>query len=152
MTLKISIVVPVYNEEKNINEFLNRLVLTLDKINEDYEVIFLLDPSTDKTEELILDQIKKNDKIKLIVFSRRFGQPSATMAGINYVSGERCVIIDCDLQDPPELISEMYDKMDQGFDVVLARRKSRKGETLFKKNFNNNWISTHRENYRYQDT
>ena len=133
MTLKLSIVVPVYNEEKNINEFLNRLVLTLDKINEDYEVIFLLDPSTDKTEELILDQIKKNDKIKLIVFSRRFGQPSATMAGINYVSGERCVIIDCDLQDPPELISEMYDKMDQGFDVVLARRKSRKGETLLKK-------------------
>ena len=100
MTKMLSIIVPVFNEEKNINEFLNRLVLTLEKINEDYEVIFILDPSTDKTEELILDQIKKNNKIKLIVFSRRFGQPSATMAGIHYASGERCAIIDCDLQDP----------------------------------------------------
>ena len=129
----LSIIVPVFNEEKNINEFLNRLVLTLEKINEDYEVIFILDPSTDKTEELILDQIKKNNKIKLIVFSRRFGQPSATMAGIHYASGERCAIIDCDLQDPPELIFDMNKKMNEGFDVVLARRRSRKGETFIKK-------------------
>ncbi len=133
MTKMLSIIVPVFNEEKNINEFLNRLVLTLEKINEDYEVIFILDPSTDKTEELILDQIKKNNKIKLIVFSRRFGQPSATMAGIHYASGERCAIIDCDLQDPPELIFDMNKKMNEGFDVVLARRRSRKGETFIKK-------------------
>ncbi len=133
MTKMLSIIVPVFNEEKNINDFLNRLVLTLEKINEDYEVIFILDPSTDKTEELILDQIKKNNKIKLIVFSRRFGQPSATMAGIHYASGERCAIIDCDLQDPPELIFDMNKKMNEGFDVVLARRRSRKGETFIKK-------------------
>ena len=76
MTKMLSIIVPVFNEEKNINEFLNRLVLTLEKINEDYEVIFILDPSTDKTEELILDQIKKNNKIKLIVFSRRWSTVS----------------------------------------------------------------------------
>ena len=68
MTKMLSIIVPVFNEEKNINEFLNRLVLTLEKINEDYEVIFILDPSTDKTEELILDQIKKNNKINLLYF------------------------------------------------------------------------------------
>ena len=133
MTKKLSIIVPVFNEEKNIKEFLNRLVLTLKKINYEYEVIFLLDPSTDKTEELILDEIKKNNKIKLIVFSRRFGQPSATMAGIHHASGDRCVIIDCDLQDPPELIVDMNNKMNEGYDVVLARRRSRKGETLIKK-------------------
>ena len=85
------------------------------------------------TEGKILNAIKINNKIKLIIFSRRFGQPAATMAGINYVSGDRCVIIDCDLQDPPELIIEMNKKMDEGFDAVLARRRSRKGETFFKK-------------------
>ena len=133
MINKLSIIVPVYNEEKNILEFLNRLLVTLKKINVDYEIIFLLDPSTDNTEELIINETKKNNKIKLIVFSRRFGQPSATMAGIHHSSGERCVIIDCDLQDPPELIEEMNKKMDQGFDAVLARRKSRVGETFIKK-------------------
>ena len=133
MINKLSIIVPVYNEEKNIPEFLNRLLATLKKINIDYEIIFLLDPSTDNTEELIINETKKNNKIKLIVFSRRFGQPSATMAGIHHSSGERCVIIDCDLQDPPELIEDMNQKMDEGFDAVLARRRSRKGETLIKK-------------------
>ena len=133
MMNKLSVIVPVYNEEKNITEFLNRLIGTLKKINADYEIIFLLDPSTDNTEELIINETKKNNKIKLIVFSRRFGQPSATMAGIHYASGERCVIIDCDLQDPPELIEEMNKKMNEGFDAVLARRSSRIGETFIKK-------------------
>jgi dolichol-phosphate mannosyltransferase len=86
MINKLSIIVPVYNEEKNIPEFLNRLLATLKKINIDYEIIFLLDPSTDNTEELIINETKKNNKIKLIVFSRRFGQPSATMAGIILVA------------------------------------------------------------------
>jgi glycosyltransferase involved in cell wall biosynthesis len=130
---KLSIIVPVYNEEKNINEFLNRIKNTLHKLKSDYEIIFLLDPSNDNTEDKILDAIKINNKIKLIIFSRRFGQPAATMAGINNVSGDRCVIIDCDLQDPPELIIEMSNKMDEGFDAVLARRRSRKGETFLKK-------------------
>lgn len=132
MIKKISIIVPVYNEEKNIQEFLNRLMITLAKINTDYEVIFLLDPSNDNTEKLIIDEAKKNYKIKLITFSRRFGQPSATMAGIHNASGDRCVIIDCDLQDPPELIYEMNKKMNEGYEVVLARRRSRQGETFIK--------------------
>ena len=142
MSKKLSILVPVYNEEENINEFLTRLESTLKKIKSDYEIIFLLDPSSDKTEEKILNELDRNDKIKLIIFSRRFGQPAATMAGINFAKGDRCVIIDCDLQDPPELIVEMYEKMDQGFDVVLARRKLRKGETLFKK-VKKNWLSNY---------
>ena len=130
---KLSVVVPVFNEEKNINEFLNRIKNTLQKLNSDYEIIFLLDPSNDDTEGKILNALKIDNKIKLIIFSRRFGQPAATMAGINYASGDRCVIIDCDLQDPPELIIEKSKKMDEGFDAVLARRRSRKGETFLKK-------------------
>ena len=130
---KLSVIVPVYNEAENIENFLRRTISTLLKINIDYEIIFIADPSKDKTEELIKQQINKNNKIKLITFSRRFGQPAATMAGIQNCTGERCVIIDCDLQDPPELILNMYDKMNEGYDVVLARRRSRKGETLIKK-------------------
>ena len=133
MTNKISIIVPVYNEESNIRSFLSRLVTTLNKIKSSYEILFILDPSSDETEKKIIEEIKNNNKIKLIVFSRRFGQPAATMAGIHNASGDRCVIIDCDLQDPPELIEHMNTMMDKGFDAVLARRKSRKGETLIKK-------------------
>ena len=133
MKNKISVVTPVYNEEKNIKIFTDRLIPTLEKIGVDYEIIFILDPSTDKTEKIILELIKVNKGIKLITLSRRFGQPTATMAGIQNISGDRCVVIDCDLQDPPELIYEMNLKMDEGYDVVLARRKSRKGETKIKK-------------------
>ena len=133
MKNKISVVTPVYNEEKNIKIFTDRLISTLEKIGVDYEIIFILDPSTDKTEKIILELIKVNKKIKLITLSRRFGQPSATMAGIQNISGDRCVVIDCDLQDPPELIYDMYQKMNEGFDAVLARRRTRKGETLIKK-------------------
>ena len=133
MSNKISVVTPVYNEEKNIKIFTDRLISTLEKIGVDYEIIFILDPSTDKTEKIILELIKVNKEIKLITLSRRFGQPTATMAGIQNISGDRCVVIDCDLQDPPELIYDMNLKMDEGYDVVLARRKSRKGETKIKK-------------------
>ncbi len=133
MIKKLSIIVPVFNEANNISKFLNRLYLVLKKINLDYEIIFVLDPSSDDSEKIIKSEIKTNSKIKLIVFSRRFGQPSATMAGIHYASGDRCIIIDCDLQDPPELIFDMNEKMNEGYDAVLAKRKSRKGETLLKK-------------------
>ncbi len=133
MYKKLSIVVPVYNEEKNIDSFLKRTISTLDKINLKYEVIFVLDPSTDKTEEIILEKIQQNKNIRLISLSRRFGQPAATMAGIHNISGDLCVIIDADLQDPPEIIYEMYNKILEGNDVVYAKRVKRKGETFFKK-------------------
>ncbi len=131
--IKLSVVVPVYNEEKNINSFLMRMVSTIEKITHQYEIIFALDPSEDKTEEIIIDEIKKNKKIKIIIFSRRFGQPTATMAALKLCKGQKCLIIDCDLQDPPELLLKMNAMMDEGFDVVLAKRKSRKGETFLKK-------------------
>tara|TARA_A100001011_G_C14140017_1_gene769292 strand:+ start:94 stop:1038 length:945 start_codon:yes stop_codon:yes gene_type:complete len=131
--MRISIVVPVFNEDVNIEPFFNRTVEVLNKLTNEYEIIFSLDPSSDKTEEKLLNLAEKHKKIKIIKLSRRFGQPAATIAGINNSSGDCCVIIDVDLQDPPELIEEMYKKFIEGYEVVLAKRKNRKGETILKK-------------------
>lgn len=130
---KISIITPLYNEEKNLNLFIDELLDVIKKINLEYEIILCMDPSTDKTEEIAIDFCNKNKRIKLIKFSRRFGQPAATMAGLKYSKGEYVVIIDSDLQDPPKLIKEMYDKILNGYDVVYAKRRSRAGETFLKK-------------------
>ena len=129
----ISVVVPVYKEERNISPFLKRMETVLDSMGVDYEIIFALDPSPDRTEEVIAAEIDRNPNIKLIVFSRRFGQPAATMAGILTCRGEACVVVDVDLQDPPELIKEMYVKFKEGCEVVYAKRRSRKGETIPKR-------------------
>ena len=95
----ISVVVPVYKEERSIRPFLSRLEFVMSKMGVSYEVIFSLDPSPDRTEEIILEEINRNPAIKLLVFSRRFGQPAATMAGILWAKGDTCVTIDVDLQD-----------------------------------------------------
>lgn len=129
----LSVVVPVYKEEANIRRFVERLEAALSPMKIAYELIFCLDPSPDRSEELIRAEIDRNSAIKLIVFSRRFGQPAATMAGILNCSGESCCVIDVDLQDPPEVIPEMFGKLREGFDVVYARRRSRAGETWLKK-------------------
>ena len=129
----ISVVVPVYKEEKNICPFLKRLETVLDSMRVEYEILFSLDPSPDRTEDVIMDEINRNASIKLIVFSRRFGQPAATMAGILTCNGKACAVIDVDLQDPPELIMDMYAKLKEGYEVVYAKRKSRKGETVPKR-------------------
>jgi dolichol-phosphate mannosyltransferase len=132
----ISIIIPVYREETNIRPFLQRMETVLTKLNLPYEILFCLDPSPDNTEQIIMDEIKRNENIRLIKFSRRFGQPAATMAGIHFCKGDVCVVIDVDLQDPPELIEQMLEKWKEGFKVVYARRRSRKGETFLK-----TWIS-----------
>ena len=132
--IEISIVVPVYNEEQNINNFVKDVTKVFAKINKSYEIIFVLDPSTDNTEKKILENIEKNKSIKLMLLSRKFGQPLATLAGIENCVGNYCVIIDVDLQDPPELIEDLYKKItEEDLDVVYAVRKSRQGETLIKK-------------------
>ena len=130
--LDLSIVIPVYKEEDSILPFLNRMEPVLEKMDVSYEIIFALDPSPDKTELIISSQILRNSKIRLLTFSRRFGQPAATIAGILNCSGRACVVIDVDLQDPPEIIAEMYPLFLNGNDVVYAKRRSRKGETLVK--------------------
>jgi len=129
----ISLIVPVYKEELNIKLFLSRAEAVLVKMGISYEIVFSLDPSPDKTEEIILNEINRNQSIKLLVFSRRFGQPAATMAGILSCTGKTCVVIDVDLQDQPELIESMYARLKEGYEVVYAQRRTRKGETLIKK-------------------
>ena len=130
---KISIIVPVFREETNIRPFLQRTEKILEKLNCTYEIIFCLDPSPDNTEQIILDEIVRNENIRLIKFSRRFGQPAATLAGIHFCKGEVCVIIDVDLQDPPELIEQMLEKWREGYKVVYAKRNSPNGETFLRK-------------------
>jgi polyisoprenyl-phosphate glycosyltransferase len=129
----LSVVVPVYKEEDNIRPFLARLEPVLARISEDYEILFCLDPSPDRTEEAITREIQRNRRIKLIVFSRRFGQPAATLAGIALAKGHATCVIDVDLQDPPELIAALHAKLIEGYDVVYAKRRSRQGETLVKR-------------------
>jgi polyisoprenyl-phosphate glycosyltransferase len=129
----LSVVVPVYKEAGNIRAFLDRTEAVMSKMGISYEIIFALDPSPDDTEAVILREIDRNPAIKLLLFSRRFGQPAATMGGILSCAGEKCVVIDVDLQDQPELIEQLYNKMAEGYEVVYAVRISREGETLIKR-------------------
>src|SRR4030088_1354214 len=131
--VELSIVVPVYKEAGNIRPFLERSEAVMARMGVSYEIIFALDPSPDDTEAVILREIERNPAVKLILFSRRFGQPAATMAGILNCTGEKCVVIDVDLQDQPELIEQLYNKMAEGYEVVYAMRSSREGETLIKR-------------------
>jgi len=129
----ISIIIPVYNEEKNVPEFLSRIQPILASITDDYEIIFSLDPSPDRTEAVILEYRAADPRIKLLKFSRRFGQPMATLAGLQYSSGDAVIVMDVDLQDPPELLSKMVAKWREGYDVVLPQRRARDGEPWIKK-------------------
>lgn len=128
----ISVIVPVYKEEQNIRPFVERTVPVLERLGS-YEILFCLDPSPDRTEEKIEEEIARNPRVGLMVFSRRFGQPAATMAGLLNCRGQWCVAVDVDLQDPPELIETFLRKAEEGYDVVTARRASREGETLVKR-------------------
>lgn len=129
----LSIVVPVYREEKNIPEFLHRIRPVLSTISEDYEIVFSLDPSPDRTEEVILEARATDERIKLLRFSRRFGQPMATLAGMEYSRGDAVIVMDVDMQDPPELVGEMIAKWREGYEVVLPQRRQRTGEPWLKK-------------------
>lgn len=131
---KVSVVVPVFNEEGVMDEFLARILKVADSLKDHYqfEWIFALDPSTDRTEEILARYAEKDTRIKYLKFSRRIGQPLATLAGIHHVTGDACVIIDADLQDPPELIPQLLEKWRTGYDVVLPQRRTRKGETFVK--------------------
>lgn len=131
--VQLSVVVPVYREERNIPEFVRRVQPILEKEVREHEIIFALDPSPDRSEEVIMELRAKDPRIKLLKFSRRFGQPMATIAGLQYAAGAAVVVMDVDLQDPPELITEMMAKWREGFDVVYAQRRNRDGETWVKR-------------------
>jgi polyisoprenyl-phosphate glycosyltransferase len=129
----LSIVIPTYNEEENVPRVYDRLSGILDGIGVDWELIFSVDPCTDRTEDRIKELNERDPRVKMLRFSRRFGQPMATLAGMEAAVGDAVVVIDCDLQDPPELIIEMVARWREGFDVVYAQRRSRAGETLPKR-------------------
>ena len=131
--INLSVVVPLFEEEKNIIPFLTRVKTVLENLEINYEIIFCLDPSSDKSELIIREQMKYHNEIRLIMLSRKFGQPAATIAGILNCKGKACVVMDVDLQDPPELIIDLYKKLNTGYDVVYAKRRSRKGEPWIKK-------------------
>lgn len=130
---KISVIVPMYYEEKVVTECYNRLTKCLKEIkNYNYEIIIIDDGSKDKTLDII-EKIASQDKhIKIISFSRNFGHQAAVTAGLKHVTGDAIVIIDADLQDPPELIPQMIQLWEQGNEIIYAKRKKRNGESPFK--------------------
>jgi polyisoprenyl-phosphate glycosyltransferase len=130
---KLSIVIPAYNEQENIARVYERLASVMEPLDMDSELIFSVDPSSDRTEELILELCARDPRVKMLRFSRRFGQPMATIAGLDASSGDAIVVIDCDLQDPPELIPDLLARWREGFDVVYAQRRTRAGETIPKR-------------------
>ena len=132
-TIRYSVVVPAFNEEPVIEETYKRLKKVMDEIGEPYELVFVNDGSSDQTGE-ILERIHCVDPhLKAIHFSRNFGHEAATTAGLDHTSGQGIIIIDADLQDPPEIIPEMIEKWKQGYEIVYGKRKQRKGESALKK-------------------
>ncbi|HOZ29607.1 MAG TPA: glycosyltransferase family 2 protein [Bacteroidales bacterium] len=131
---EISIVLPVFNEENNLVQLFNELFDVLKKIDfKTFEIIFINDGSTDDSLKIIKDLSVKNKSVKYIDLSRNFGQQIAISAGVEKASGNYIVIMDSDLQDPTDLIQDLYNKAQEGYDVVYAKRKKRKGESVFKK-------------------
>ena len=126
-------IVPIYNEEKIIKELYQRIVDTVKIITNNYEIIFINDGSRDQSLMQLVAICQQDEKVFFIDFSRNFGHQIAITAGIDLCRGGAAVIIDGDLQDPPELIREMYKKYKEGFNVVYAKRSERQGESFFKK-------------------
>lgn len=129
----ISVVIPIYNEAKIIPELIRRLKETVSRITPNYELIFVNDGSKDESLLVLRSELQHETNAFYIDLSRNFGHQIAVSAGLDASNGNAVVIIDGDLQDPPELIAEMYAKHQEGFEVVYAQRRQRKGESWFKK-------------------
>ncbi|MEI6886866.1 MAG: glycosyltransferase family 2 protein [bacterium] len=130
---KLSIIVPCKNESEVLNEFYSKTIEVLNKITNNYEIIFINDGSTDNTFEIMMGLYEKDKNIIILNLSRNFGKEIALTAGLDYSTGDAVIPIDADLQDPPELMIALWTKWQEGFDVVYATRMERKGETLIKK-------------------
>jgi polyisoprenyl-phosphate glycosyltransferase len=132
MKITYSIVAPIYNEKENLPELYRRVKKVMDSTDETWELILVDDGSTDGSAEMIRDLAKKDKCVRPIIFARNFGHQIAITAGWDYARGDAVVVIDADLQDPPELIPEMAKKWREGYEVVFAVRAEREGESWFK--------------------
>lgn len=132
MKITYSIIAPIYNEKENLPELQRRVTEVLDSTNEPWELILVDDGSTDGSTDIIRELAKKDERVRSIIFARNFGHQIAITAGWDYARGDAVVIIDADLQDPPELILEMAKKWKEGNEVVYAVRAEREGESWFK--------------------
>jgi dolichol-phosphate mannosyltransferase len=129
----LSIVVPVFNEEAVLPETYRRLTAVMEKLKEPYELLFVNDGSKDKSGVILEELAQKDRRVRVVHFARNFGHQAAITAGMDYARGEAVVVIDADLQDPPEVILEMVAKWREGYEVVYGKRIKREGETFFKR-------------------
>lgn len=124
----LSLVIPIYNEEKLIDELLNRTIESVESFASDYEIIIVDDGSSDRSLELLQDWQKKNSRITILSLTKNFGHQAAFTAGLEYSGGEIVAMMDGDLQDPPELLSEMYGKLnEEDLDIVSGKKTGRRG-------------------------
>jgi polyisoprenyl-phosphate glycosyltransferase len=133
MKARYSVIIPMFNEEEVIAHTYDRLKKVMDTCGESYELLFVNDGSRDRTVEIMREISSRDNNVKLIDFSRNFGHQIAITAGMDYSEGQAVIVIDADLQDPPEVILQMIAKWKEGYEVVYAKRLKRHGETLFKK-------------------
>ena len=131
--VELSIVVPMWNEEESIDIFFEKIEPVLQSICENYEIICIDDGSTDSTMNRLVAHRVRDSRVKVLSLSRNFGKDIALSAGLNNAHGKAVVPMDCDLQDPPEVIADMYKRKLEGFDVVIAVRASRKSDTMLKR-------------------
>jgi polyisoprenyl-phosphate glycosyltransferase len=132
MKITYSIIAPIFNEKDNLPELYRRVKEVMDSTNEPWELILVDDGSTDSSISVIRELAKDDQRVRSVIFARNFGHQIAVTAGLDYSRGDAIIIIDADLQDPPELILEMAKKWREGFEVVFAVRAEREGESWFK--------------------
>ncbi|AFZ27060.1 glycosyl transferase [Cylindrospermum stagnale PCC 7417] len=128
-----SLVIPIYNEEENITEMYRRLINVIEQVDGEVELILIDDGSRDRSLSMIRELHHRDSRVRYLSFARNFGHQIAVTAGLNFVQGQSIIVMDADLQDPPELILTMIEKWQQGYQVVYAQRLSRKKETWLKR-------------------
>lgn len=130
---KYSVIVPAYNEEKSLQLFYDAVTPLFESLQEEYELIFVNDGSTDETKTILNRLAEQDNRVKVCHFSRNFGQQAALLCGLEQSSGDAVIAMDADLQDPPEVALEMIAKWKEGYDIVHGKRRKRSGESTFKK-------------------
>ncbi|MCD4686053.1 MAG: glycosyltransferase family 2 protein, partial [Anaerolineae bacterium] len=129
----ISVIAPVYNEEGNLARLYQRVSEVLDSTGDTWELVLINDGSYDGSAEMMREMSQRDPRVRVVNFARNFGHQNAVTAGMDYARGDTVIVIDADLQDPPEVMLQLLDKWREGYHVVYAVRSERKGETWFKK-------------------